>query len=773
MKSTPTMIRLAQRISISLIVLTAFLVQGMPVNGASLLPLKVTELLSMVQIPLFPLSIAISPDGTRVAYVSIIPPPGGLIPNTGLDRGNGRTRLWVQNISGGAPIPIGPPQADNWAPVWSPDGKKLAFYTGFLDRSNVVAFWDASANRVRVTDVAVSWRADSAQWMPDSTRVLVAQVPNITKNQTMASPTTEPTTMPTPAITVFTSSPKQGNTVASGVVSQIPSSAFLTVDLTLVDSTTGDSSPVAREIQPKFYVLSPDGTKLFYTVMKGEIESDVNNRVIFDVIVVDLRNTSTVTVARDIVTGYSSGSVTWSHDGSKIAFIGGTIQRDSNIASPTGSRNTELGGSCYIIDLRHPGMLRSIGGEQLDRLQHHLLWSKDDATVYALTTNDAGIIAVSLTTGVTRTLVNLKHATIEWNGMLPPLLAAAQHIYSFVQTDEGKQLCSFDPQTGRFKVIFRLLPASGAIMFTLSNDGKRAAYLGGEATLPQNIWIVDFDHVHTYQLTHLNPQIEDRALGTIENVTWRSRSGDRLEGILLVPPGRRPSKGYPTIVFAYAGENEGSAYRNSFGIWGVFAASYSMELFVTRGYAVFVPNSTLRIGSPMKDIADTILPGVDKIIGMGIADPTRLGVYGASYGGYSVFSLIVQTHRFKAALAAVGFSDLISEYGRLSPEGYDGTGMMEDEQGRMGGTPWQYRNRYIENSPFFYLDRVQTPVLLEYGSDDFISNFNMPETFVALRRLGKTAVLVAYAGESHGLLKVSNQADFTTRELNWFAKYLK
>lgn len=160
---------------------------------------------------------------------------------------------------------------------------------------------------------------------------------------------------------------------------------------------------------------------------------------------------------------------------------------------------------------------------------------------------------------------------------------------------------------------------------------------------------------------------------------------------------------------------------------------------------------------------------------MGIADPHRLGICGHSYGGYSTLSLIVQTHRFKAAVVLAGFSNLITLYSDLSPDGSSmWTGWAESDQGAMGGMPWQYRKRYIENSPFFYLDRVQTPVLLEYGFSDIGGiTENMRDTFIALRRLGKTATLVGYADEGHVLQKPSNQIDFTNRMLDWFGKYLK
>lgn len=71
----------------------------------------------------------------------------------------------------------------------------------------------------------------------------------------------------------------------------------------------------------------------------------------------------------------------------------------------------------------------------------------------------------------------------------------------------------------------------------------------------------------------------------------------------------------------------------------------------------------------MADLAKTVLPGVNKIVEMGIADPDRIGVAGHSNGGYSVRCLIVQTSRFKAALDIDGMGDLIGMYGEMDAAG--------------------------------------------------------------------------------------------------------
>jgi dipeptidyl aminopeptidase/acylaminoacyl peptidase len=162
---------------------------------------------------------------------------------------------------------------------------------------------------------------------------------------------------------------------------------------------------------------------------------------------------------------------------------------------------------------------------------------------------------------------------------------------------------------------------------------------------------------------------------------------------------------------------------------------------------------------------------------MGIADENRVGVLGHSYGGYSVLSLLVQSRRFKAAAMIDGSGDLISSYGQMGKDGSAfGIALAEGGQELMGGTPWEFRDRYIENSPVFYFDRIATPLLIVHGTDDFtVAPFLGDEVFVDLRRLGKEVEYVRYRGEEHSPLNWSytNQLDLCNRTIDWFKKYLQ
>jgi dipeptidyl aminopeptidase/acylaminoacyl peptidase len=533
-----------------------------------------------------------------------------------------------------------------------------------------------------------------------------------------------------------------------------------------VNTQTGKSIPIARNVSTYFYRLSPTGTKLLYTVATGIVSGDINARVVYDVYIADVASGSSERIARGILSNLGS-LMSWSHDESKIAFVGGNLQNDASVLA--GNYGFFFPARCYLIDLQHPGVLRALSNRAFERTE--IWWSNNDSTIYAKTWDRSGIVAIAIATQKAAPLLTLHHATISTidgnNG---------GYLSVFVTTDDGAtRIQKVDMHSGNSTTLFHGFTHIDDVSFSRSGGGP-VAYIQEDVAHPADVWVADSGFRNPHQLTYFNPQIEQRLLSDAEeSITWHARNGARLDGVLLLPAGYQVGRRYPTILWVYAGEKIGSAHRNDFGMFGEQreGSYFNLELLASRGYVVFVPNSVLRVGHPMRDIAATILPGVDKIVAMGIADPARLGVFGQSYGGYSTLSLIVQTNRFKVAIATSGISDLVSQYGFLHEDGSDWTGWSESEQGRMGGTPWQYRDRYIENSPFFYLDRVHTPVLLEYGDvDDSVAPFNSCMAFVALRRLGKEAVLVGYANEGHVLAKTSNQIDFTNRMLDWFAKYL-
>ena len=309
----------------------------------------------------------------------------------------------------------------------------------------------------------------------------------------------------------------------------------------------------------------------------------------------------------------------------------------------------------------------------------------------------------------------------------------------------------------------------------VSSDGTTIVYYLESARQPQEIWIADASFSDRTPLTQIN-QMGDVQFGETRPFEYYSIDGTRLHGALLLPSGYREGSEYPLVVWVYSGSYL-STFLYRFGVEAGDSrgASLNLQVLAAHGYAVLIPDAPVNVGTPKLDLLKTVMPAIDRVIDLGVADPDRIGIMGHSYGGYSTLVLLEQTRRFKAAVDYAGISDLVSYYGWMQPDGEaDSTGYLEAGQGGMGGTPWEFRNRYIENSPFFYLDRIETPLLIIQGEADTAVPYRQSdEVFVGLRRLNKEAQYVTYAGEPHVLADPNNIVDYWNRVLSWFDKYLK
>jgi dipeptidyl aminopeptidase/acylaminoacyl peptidase len=200
-----------------------------------------------------------------------------------------------------------------------------------------------------------------------------------------------------------------------------------------------------------------------------------------------------------------------------------------------------------------------------------------------------------------------------------------------------------------------------------------------------------------------------------------------------------------------------------------------MQLLATRGFAVLAPDvPPINRADQMRELAAIILPGVDRVIALGIADSTRVGVMGHSWGGYAVLALLAQTQRFRAGVMRGGFGDYVAAHGTLERSGY-AFGVVNGES-NFGGTLWEQRERYIANSPIYLFDRIRTPLLIIHGeSETTVPLFLADQVFASLQRLGKEVEYARYAGENHSelLWAVANQRDYLARMIGWFETHLQ
>src|ERR1051325_3370590 len=283
-----------------------------------------------------------------------------------------------------------------------------------------------------------------------------------------------------------------------------------------------------------------------------------------------------------------------------------------------------------------------------------------------------------------------------------------------------------------------------------------------------------------------NRLMSDLNVGTPRSITYHGLDGQQLKAWLLLPPKYESGRRYPLISYVYAGNVYGETDPFNLGSLNPDSGEWdSLLLLAAHGYVILMPSMPLVPGNSGDDLLELtkgVLPAVDEAIAKGIADSNRLAVMGGSYGGFSTYGLITQTKRFKAAIALAALSDLLSLYGAFDARFRYSThydmhflnqqSMAETGQDHMGSPPWKDWGRYVRYSPIFYVDRVQTPLMIVHGDMDPVPITQAEEFFGALSRQGKRVQFVRYWGESHWISSPANVRDLVSRTLAWFDDFL-
>ncbi len=282
---------------------------------------------------------------------------------------------------------------------------------------------------------------------------------------------------------------------------------------------------------------------------------------------------------------------------------------------------------------------------------------------------------------------------------------------------------------------------------------------------------VGTDIAHTTKVSDVNPQEKAIPRGTVELVSWLNGDGIKIQGMVYKPEGFDPNKKYPLLVTFYEKLSDGlNAYTAPTGRNAINPLVYN-----SLGYVVFMPDIIYTIGEPGPSAAKCILTGVQMLIGKGYIDSKHMGIEGQSWGGYQSAYLITVTNMFAAAAPNAAVVNMTSAYDGIRWEsGIARQGQYEHGQSRIGGSLWEYPERFIENSPLFHLDRVQTPIMwMENDADGAVPWYQGIEFYLAMRRLKKEAYMISYNGEGHNPSKRANQKDIDMKMQQFFANKLQ
>ena len=302
----------------------------------------------------------------------------------------------------------------------------------------------------------------------------------------------------------------------------------------------------------------------------------------------------------------------------------------------------------------------------------------------------------------------------------------------------------------------------------LVGPGGRVAYVMSRWNQPGELNVADAMNAAPRAVSAVNASIAACAFAPTRTVQWKSDDGVTVEGVLVRPVGAPEKGALKTLVLLHGGP-----YQTRYGIGLNVMAQY----MAAKGYQVFLPNfrSSGGYGTAfmVRKRADwggqdwrDVETGVDALIAMGLADAGKLGVFGHSYGGYLSAWAITQTQRYDAAIVSAGAPDLPALWAQSDTHQYRAY--------EFNGKPWESFDQWRARSPIAHIAKAKTPTLVLNGEADVrIPYPQAQETYQSLKFLGVPTQFVHYPREGHGLREPRHRADWFTRQAAWFDRWVK
>ncbi|MDW7759985.1 MAG: prolyl oligopeptidase family serine peptidase [Acidobacteriota bacterium] len=285
-----------------------------------------------------------------------------------------------------------------------------------------------------------------------------------------------------------------------------------------------------------------------------------------------------------------------------------------------------------------------------------------------------------------------------------------------------------------------------------------------------DLWTSGPSFADMKKISDANPQQADYFWGKAELIEYVNADGRILQAVLIKPDDFDPAKKYPLMVYIYERLSQGlhRYYPPSPG------TSINFSRYVSNGYVLLMPDIVYDIGYPGRSALKCVVPAANKILEEGYIDPARVGIQGHSWGGYQISYLITQTDMFAAVQAGASVVNMTSAYGGIRwGSGMSRAFQYEKTQSRIGAPLWTRTLQYLENSPLFWADRVNTPYLtIHNDEDDAVPWYQGIEFVTALRRLDREAYMFNYNGEKHGLRERENQKHWTVHQDEFFDHFL-
>jgi dipeptidyl aminopeptidase/acylaminoacyl peptidase len=333
--------------------------------------------------------------------------------------------------------------------------------------------------------------------------------------------------------------------------------------------------------------------------------------------------------------------------------------------------------------------------------------------------------------------------------------------------------------------LFRVAP-DGSGLKKLSSEGWVLGSIAFAARSPEVTVTADrFDrYTEVYRspleslalepVTDFDSQLSKFTLSRREVITWTSKDGVSIEGVLVKPHDFDPAKKYPLLFKIHGGPTGVDGQQK---ITSADRRYYAMERFAAKGALVLMVNyrGSAGYGAAFRALnvrnlgvgdAWDVESGLDHLIAQGIVDETRVGTMGWSQGGYiSAFLTTHSSARFRAASVGAGISDWMTYYVNTDIHPFTRQYLKAD--------PWTDPEIYARTSPITYIKRARTPTLIQHGEKDArVPIPNAYELYQGLRDQNVPVRLAVYKGFGHGIDKPKSNRAVMTHNEEWFARWI-
>lgn len=304
------------------------------------------------------------------------------------------------------------------------------------------------------------------------------------------------------------------------------------------------------------------------------------------------------------------------------------------------------------------------------------------------------------------------------------------------------------------------------------SEHKRLIYAANDRTRGY-YYFYDVDADRLERVAELAPWLDEEEMAAMLPVSYTTRDGLHIEAYLTLPAGLTMEAAcqLPVVVHPHGGPWT----RDT---WGYNA---ECQFLANRGYAVFQMNFRASTGFGRRfneagfkqwgrAMQDDITDGVAWLVEQGIADPARVAIYGASYGGYAALAGVTFTpDLYACAVDYVGVSNLLTFMETVPPYWKPMLDMMHE----MVGNPETDHDMMVACSPVYHADRIVAPLLIAQGANDpRVNKAESDQMVEALRQRGIEVEYMVKDNEGHGFSNQENRFDFYRAMECFFAKHL-